>query len=79
MSGDNEQQREKAYRIWEDEGRPEGRHDDHWRRAGESSIPEQESEDVTKTNQEADQDFADSENGTRSALDIKPPSSISPD
>lgn len=25
--------RSRAYRIWEDEGRPEGRHDDHWERA----------------------------------------------
>jgi hypothetical protein len=25
--------RERAYAIWEDEGRPEGRHLDHWLRA----------------------------------------------
>ncbi len=25
--------RERAFSIWEEEGRPEGRHDDHWRRA----------------------------------------------
>jgi hypothetical protein len=25
--------RERAHRIWEDEGRPEGRDADHWRRA----------------------------------------------
>jgi hypothetical protein len=25
----------RAYAIWEKEGRPEGRHDDHWRRANE--------------------------------------------
>ena len=30
-------QRERAYALWESEGRPEGRHDDHWSRAnGES-------------------------------------------
>ena len=22
--------RERAYKIWEDEGRPEGRHEEHW-------------------------------------------------
>ncbi|WP_412066924.1 DUF2934 domain-containing protein [Rhizobium sp. SYY.PMSO] len=27
--------RERAYRIWEEEGRPEGRHLDHWQRAEE--------------------------------------------
>ncbi|TCL87297.1 hypothetical protein C8J38_1312 [Rhizobium sp. PP-WC-2G-219] len=59
MSADDEQKRERAYRIWEDEGRPEGRHDDHWKRAGERALADQVSEDVTKTNQEADQDFAD--------------------
>ena len=26
-------QRERAYALWESEGRPEGRHDDHWSRA----------------------------------------------
>ena len=25
--------RERAYEIWEAEGRPHGQHDDHWRRA----------------------------------------------
>lgn len=25
----------RAYAIWESEGRPDGRHDDHWRRAAE--------------------------------------------
>ena len=31
---DSERQlRERAYAIWEEEGRPEGRHHDHWHRA----------------------------------------------
>lgn len=25
--------REKAYALWETQGRPEGRHEDHWREA----------------------------------------------
>jgi hypothetical protein len=29
----DEKRRERAYRIWEEEGRPEGRHLDHWQRA----------------------------------------------
>ncbi len=39
MAGNKEQndekRRERAYRIWEEEGRPEGRHLDHWQRAEE--------------------------------------------
>jgi hypothetical protein len=27
--------RERAYKIWEDEGRSDGSHEDHWRRAEE--------------------------------------------
>jgi hypothetical protein len=31
----NELIQRRAYAIWEHEGRPEGRHDEHWRRAAE--------------------------------------------
>jgi hypothetical protein len=34
--GDEDDIRRKAYELWENEGRPEGRHDDHWRRAHET-------------------------------------------
>ena len=27
--------RERAYSLWEQEGRPEGRHEDHWRQASD--------------------------------------------
>lgn len=34
MQGDREARiRHRAYEIWEQEGRPEGRHDEHWQRA----------------------------------------------
>jgi hypothetical protein len=34
MSADKERRiRERAYRIWEDEGKPSGREKEHWRRA----------------------------------------------
>jgi hypothetical protein len=41
--------RRRAYAIWEKEGRPEGRHDDHWRRAnaemhGLEDAPQQSAE-----------------------------------
>ena len=39
-------------KIWEDEGRPEGARDDHWKRAEEQHGFEQEADDVTKVNQE---------------------------
>lgn len=32
--------RERAYRIWQDEGEPHGRHDEHWARA-EQEAPEE--------------------------------------
>ena len=33
MDDNEDKRRERAYRIWEEEGRPEGRHADHWQRA----------------------------------------------
>lgn len=79
--GDKEQnRRERAYKIWEDEGRPEGADDDHWKRAEvQHELTEQESEDVTKVSQEADDEFAKDDSDVASAADIKPPSAISPD
>lgn len=78
---DNEQQRrERAYKIWEDEGRPEGAHEDHWRRAEEQhELTEQESDDVTKVNQQLDDKFAKDSKPDGAATDIRPPSTVSPD
>lgn len=59
MQDTEQQRRQRAYKIWEDEGRPEGAHEDHWRHAGEQDAQsQQQSEDVTKANQEADEQFA---------------------
>ena len=34
MNKDKEREiRERAYRIWQDEGRPTGKHEEHWERA----------------------------------------------
>lgn len=33
MTDNEEKHRERAHKIWEEEGRPEGRHLDHWQRA----------------------------------------------
>jgi hypothetical protein len=29
--------RERAYKIWEEQGRPHGRHEDHWRQASQET------------------------------------------
>ncbi|WP_105416400.1 DUF2934 domain-containing protein [Neorhizobium sp. T25_27] len=80
MVDKEQQQRERAYKIWEDEGRPEGSHNEHWRRAEEQhELAEQESEDVTKVNQQADDRFARDDTVSTSVADIKPPSAVSPD
>jgi hypothetical protein len=78
---DNEQQRrEQAYKIWEDEGRPEGAHENHWQRAEDQhELTEQESEDVTKVNQELDDEFAKDGKPTEIGTDIRPPSTLNPD
>lgn len=34
------ERRQRAYAIWEKEGRPEGRHEDHWRAASDDAVPE---------------------------------------
>lgn len=36
---DEEDLRRRAYSIWEREGRPEGRHGDHWEQARRESTP----------------------------------------
>ena len=79
MDDKEQKRRERAYKIWEDEGRPDGEHDDHWRRAeAQHELTEQESEDVTKVNQQADNEFFKGKE-TESASDIRPPSTVSPD
>ncbi|MBB3314136.1 hypothetical protein FHT78_005943 [Rhizobium sp. BK196] len=79
--GDREQaRRERAYRIWEAEGRPEGRHLDHWRRADEDGeAVETEAADVTDANQEANRQFNGKGAEAPSAVDVRPPSVSSAD
>lgn len=45
----DEKPRERAYRIWQEEGRPEGRHLDHWQQA-EDQHEETEREADTSVN-----------------------------
>jgi hypothetical protein len=80
MNDREQQQRERAYKIWEDEGRPEGAHEDHWRRAEDQhELTEQQSDDVTKVNQEADDEFAKDDSELGGAVDQRAPSTVSPD
>ncbi|HEY8580194.1 MAG TPA: DUF2934 domain-containing protein [Beijerinckiaceae bacterium] len=39
MTEDEEARRRRAYEIWEREGRPHGRSEDHWREAGQDGAP----------------------------------------
>lgn len=79
MVDKEQRQRERAYKIWEGEGRPDGRHAEHWRRAGKDmELTGQESDELTRINQQADDEFA---RGDRESepVNIKPPSAMSPD
>lgn len=73
---DREQaRRERAYRIWETEGRSEGRHLDHWLRADEDGeVVETEAAEVTDANQEANREFNGRGKEAPSAVDVRPPS-----
>jgi pyrroloquinoline quinone (PQQ) biosynthesis protein C len=77
---DLQQRRERAYRIWVEEGRPEGRHLDHWRRAGEETdVGEEEAAETTEANEKANDDFNRDSGEPGSAADIRPPSISSAD
>jgi hypothetical protein len=80
MNDREQRQRERAYQIWEDEGRPEGAHEDHWKRAEDrQDLEKQQSDDVTRINQQADDEFAKDDTKARDAATIKPPAAASPD
>lgn len=80
MINKEEKIRQLAYKIWEEEGRKTGLHDDHWLRAEkEHEMTEQQAEEATEANQKADKEFAKDKSGTNSAADIRPPSISSPD
>ncbi len=78
---DNDQKRrERAYRIWEAEGRPDCKHEDHWQRAEEQhEKTEGQAEEVTQTNQDASDEFNGEMDKRKSRTSRRPPSSISPD
>ena len=80
MTDREEKIRQLAYKIWEEEGRESGFHNDHWLRAEkEHQMTDQQAEETTKANQHADEEFAKDNSGKKSAVDIRPPSISSPD
>ena len=56
---DSEQeQRERAYKLWEEEGRPTGKHDEHWARASQGSdVSAPQAEEITEANKAANERF----------------------
>jgi len=81
MTDREQEQRERAYRLWEEEGRPDGSHDDHWKRSEHpADMSDQESDDVTKVNQPAGAAFGgENDAAADDAATIRPPSSVAPD
>lgn len=74
------EQRETAYRIWEDEGRPEGQHEDHWRRAEDQhEATEQEAAEVTDANQHASDEFNGDGKKGKTPAEVRPPLPEAPD
>lgn len=79
MSDTEDQRRERAYRIWEQEGRPEGRQLEHWHMAeDDGEATEKQAAEITEANQDASDEF-NGDNGDASPVGIRPPSTVSPD
>jgi hypothetical protein len=74
----DQERRERAYKIWENEGRPEGRHEDHWQRAEDQhEATEKEAAEVTEANEHASDEF---NKGKKKNDPLgRPPSAIAPD
>lgn len=54
-----QEQRERAYQIWEEEGRPFDKHEEHWERAGrDTGLSAKEADEVTEANEVANSRFA---------------------
>jgi hypothetical protein len=45
--GDDDNIRRKAYELWENEGRPEGRHDEHWQKAHQSLAQDKNTAEIS--------------------------------
>lgn len=75
MDDKYEKVREHAYRLWDQEGRPEGSHEDHWRRAEEAytEAEQEHSEDIVDTEDAADQAQSDGQRAFRIATTAIPP------
>jgi hypothetical protein len=80
MNDDDQKQRERAYKIWESEGRAEGKHLEHWQRAEQHhEATEEEAAAITEANEAASSKFRGEASAEGEATDIRPPSTIAPD
>lgn len=80
MMDKDQERRERAYRIWEEEGRPDGKHEDHWQRAeGQHAETERQAEEVTEANQHASDEFNGKRRSKPLAADDRPSSTVAPD
>ncbi|MDR7144908.1 DUF2934 domain-containing protein [Rhizobium sp. BE258] len=73
----DQERRERAYRIWEDEGRPHGKHDDHWQRAEDQHV--QAKPMRTEANKHASEEFNDKRREKSSGAHARPPSMAASD
>lgn len=75
-----QERRERAYRIWEDEGRPDGMHEDHWQRAEDQHADtKRQADEVIEANQHASDEFNGKRRKNSSGPDVRPPSTAAPD
>lgn len=76
----DQERRERAYRIWEEEGRPDGKHENHWQRAEDQHAEtERQAEEVTEANQHASDEFNGKRRKNSPGPDVRPPSTVAPD
>jgi hypothetical protein len=72
MDDREQQQRERAYKIWEDEGRLEGAHEEHWQRAGIAETNQGSSAPPSEGNDLASAGSSAPGNNASAKVDIKP-------
>lgn len=67
-----EQRRQKAYALWEEEGRPEGRHEAHWQQAEDDAGEDPSRESDKDAVFDEDNAAADRVSGKSASETIKP-------
>lgn len=75
MDDKDQKIREHAYRLWDQGGRPEGSHEDHWRRAEEAheDAGQEQSDDIIDTLDSADRQQSDGQRAFKIPTTAIPP------